>query len=361
MKRFSWIQKVAVLGLLTLCTFAYAAAQEAPAKDLIIQRDKIYNPDELTLDSVVTYEKNFSLDWNNYASINKNKQKMIDIETFLRTTSSSDIEKKLKPDEQNSLGVMVSKLGAYYAHINHQPDSAIEKLDSAEQWLNNRNDKAWNYGHLAYAYEQKYNLSGKKLDQEKAQNYIKKVLVLQNRQKNEIVAYAYCIRALLANDDNDYKQAIADFQTALGIYTRIGQASTMQAALAKNKLASIVAEENSKNEEAIGKLLDIKRFWGRQNDGALNPYATRNALSLGRTYLKIGKVKDRKVKDIEEVKSARNEFRYVVNVYQNIFGSESILLSKPYQFLADVYKILGNQKLADDYQIIANQLDHSEI
>src|SRR5438874_8024829 len=103
--KFSFI--IIQLGLLTILfgstAFATTNIQptQAPAKELIVETDKVFDPNVLTIDSIQAYEPKFDFDWNNYTTIQSNKKKIAEVETFLKTNHDFS---KLSSAEQLSLG-----------------------------------------------------------------------------------------------------------------------------------------------------------------------------------------------------------------------------------------------------------------
>src|SRR5687768_15515438 len=136
-----------LLFCLVTCSFAQPEANSTqPTTDLVIQKDKIYDPSKLSLDSVKDYEKNFTYEWWRFASLKANQNKIKQIEQFLQTTPPDQF-KKLSRDFREALGRILYKLGTYYTHYQKAPNRAIRYLNAANNYLTKPIDKAWNYNH----------------------------------------------------------------------------------------------------------------------------------------------------------------------------------------------------------------------
>jgi tetratricopeptide (TPR) repeat protein len=340
------------MALLSSAMLAFAADQQEPpvAKNLEIQSDKIYDPDHLSLDSIQSYSKKFTFDWNDYSTIEPNKKQIEEIAAFLKATKP-EAYAKLNAADKQTLGKLFYKLGTYYTHVARQPDEAIASMERADTLLTSMEDKAWNDNHLAYAYEQKYAVSDEDADQDKALTYTDKVITkLYHGAKNKEVAFAFCVEGLVQNDAADYAQAETSFKTALAIYEHIPYGLDDQYARAKNRLANIILEVDGRDKEAIAILEELKKYWQTKDNDSHNPYAARNLISLGQAYFKVGNVND-----------ARDQFTKAISIYQTVYGNNNKLLVEPYQLLADTYKKLGNQNLADAYEKKANALDQTNV
>lgn len=288
-------------------------------------------------------EKNFNFDWNNYATISPNKIKIAKIEAQLASLSDAN---KLSVVEQQSLGKLLYKLGTFYTHVSREPDLAIAKMTQADPFLNDRQTKAWNDNHLAYAYELKFAASNAAADKDMAFAYANQVIEkLYPEQTNKEVAFAYCVKGLIYNDAKDYIQAEANFKKALHMYETMPQGKDDQYARAKNRLADIILDQNNRNQEAFTMLKELKSYWLAKKNVVVDPYAARNFISLGKAYLKMG-----------HPQAARNEFNYAIRIYKNVYGMRSVMLAKPYQLLAESYKKSGNLKQAKAYENKSIQL-----
>lgn len=326
--------------------------QQKIAKYLVIEKDKLFDPDVLTLDSLPMYSDAFTLNWDNLASIIANKDKIDEIKNFLKNTSEAELN-QLTPEYKNALGTMLQKLGGYYVNYTHQPDLAIQYLQIAQSLFHGKhkmNDLAWNDGYFAFAYEQKFEATGDEKDKDKANDYADKVIALyHNHPQHKALAFAYCIKGLIANEERNYSTAELAFTNAINIYEKISNPFDPQVIRAKNKLASIKIDGQGPNDDTLNTLLDIKQFWFSQKNVMQNPYAARNLLSLGHAYLKTG-----------QITQAREQFEKVIAIYTRIYGTDTELLVKPYQLLSDTYTILGLGNLAETFQIKSNLLDKSE-
>lgn len=342
-------QQGLALAALSTSLLAFAEAQElnAPATNLVIEANDVYVP-EVRLRAerhaaLENFEKNFSFDWNKSATIAGHQKVIAQLEDFLKKTND---ESDLSEEDQVVLGNLLYKLGTYYTHVSRQPDTAIDKLNSAGPLLGSKEDKAWNYNQLAYAYEQKYSVTHVAADKEKALYYSNKVIAdIYPNVKNKAVAFAYCINGLIQNDAQDASQAITSFKTALSIYEALPGGKDDQYARLKNRLADTILEQNNQDKDAIAMLEESKKYWLSQSNANHNPHAAKNLLSLGQAYLKIGNAKE-----------AQDEIKKAVSIYQNVYGNHSQQLVVPYQLLSLAYKKAGDEKLADDYAQKANTL-----
>lgn len=295
------------------------------------------------ISSLQSLEKNFNFDWNNYATIAPNKIKLAKIESYLANMPDSN---KLSAADQQSLGKLLYKLGTFYTHVSREPDLAIAKMNQADPFLNDRQTKAWNDNHLAYAYELKFAASNDAADKDMAFAYANQVIEkLYPEQANKEVAFAYCVKGLIFNDAKDYSQAETNFKKALHIYETMPHGKDDQYARAKNRLADIILDQNNRDKEALAMLKELKSYWLAKKNVVIDPYAARNFISLGRAYLKM-----------KHPSLATNEFNYAIRIYKNVYGMRSVMLAKPYQLLAESYKQSGNLKQAKAYEKKSIQL-----
>lgn len=330
------------LILLIVAPCSYATI----AKSLIIERDKIYDPEKLSLDSIRFYEKKLSYDWNNPASIFDNRKKLSEVETFFHNTPPQEF-RRLKPAYKHALGKMFYKLGSYYTHVDLKPEKAIKYLSTANNYLQKTRDKAWSYNHLALAYERKFNITNDEVDQKQGLYFINKVMALYPKQKNKEIAFSYCIKGLFEVDAGNLKTAENDYKSAIDIYEKLPNGKDAQYHRAQTGLAAILLE-NDDNDRALNLLKQQKDYWQKKENVAMNPYAARNLVVLCQAYLKLGKP------DL-----AKKEIIEATSIYERLYGKKSEMLYVPYQTLADTYKILGEKDKADEYQILANTLDKS--
>ena len=94
-------------------------------------------------------------------------------------------------------------------------------MQKAKLLLTAQDDKAWTFNQLAYAYEQKFAQTNRSDYKETALHYANKVIALNRQQQNKQVAFAYCIKGLIANDVRNYPEAETHFEKALAIYENI--------------------------------------------------------------------------------------------------------------------------------------------
>ncbi|RDI48708.1 tetratricopeptide repeat protein [Aquicella lusitana] len=320
---------------------------QAPTADLVIQKDKIYNPNALSFDSVQIYEKNF--DPTQHHSVSAENQKKIDeIEIFIKKTDPNAYT-KLSAADQEAFGRIAYKLGRYYLLDSRNPELALPKLELAATLLKKKQDKAWSYNYLAFAYEQKYAISDEDADKTKALDYSNKVISsLYPKAKNREVAFAYYVNGLVQKDAADYDQAKNSFETAITIYEALPEGKDDHLAVAKNSLADTLLIQDGHDQEALALLQQVDSYWKSKGNNQQNPHAAQNLLSLGEAYLKIG-----------DSKTASDQIKKAIQIMQNVYGSQSPLLIEPYELLSSAYIKLGDQKLASVYERKANALSKS--
>lgn len=298
------------------------------SNEIVIQDNNVIVPNP-----ILQQVKSFAFDWTQHESIAVNKNKINPLETFLLQIKPDD---KLSKEDQQALGVLLYRLGTYYTHVSRQADVAIAKMNQADVLFTNADDKAWNYNHLAYAYEQKYAATGDESDKKTALDYANRVISdIYHNAQNKPVAFAFCVKGLIQNDAKDYAQAESSFNYALRIYESIPGGKDEQYARAKNHLADIILDENQNDQQAVSMMEQLHHYWLANKDFKQNPYAARNLLSLGRAYLKMKKMD-----------AARDNIKQAINIYGQIYGYNNSLLAKPYQLLAEVYAQMGDQKQA---------------
>ena len=301
-------------------------------KELVIGPEAQVSVQSIYGKQVEQYAKDFTFDWANYQSIAANQNRLNTIEALLRNIQTYSY---LTPSQQIMLGKLLYRLGTYYTHVTRQPDSAIQKMTLADGLLKDKMDKAWNNDHLAYAYEQKYALSHQQADKQKAAVYYNKVISAFPKEKNKAVAFAYCMKGLVEYESKDYGYAESSFKTALNMYENMKGGKDDQYARAKNRLATIILEQNNRDQEALIMLTDLNKYWHAQKHYEQSPYAARNFITLGQAYLKINKPFD-----------ARNQFDEAIQIYQHVYGKNSSMLSQPYQLLAEAYVKIGDRQQA---------------
>jgi tetratricopeptide (TPR) repeat protein len=325
-----------------------APAPEAPVKELLLEADANANKAMIVEDHSIIqkYAANFTFDWNQYESIPANKKQLAEIENGLVKIQKFS---NLTSAEQQSLGKLLYKLGTYYTHVSREPDLAIQRLNLAESMVKDKETLAWIDNHLAYAYEEKYATDREAADREKALSYSNKVInTLYPNQKNKVVAFAYCVKALTEDEAQDYSAAETSFKTALNIYDTLPNGKDDQYARSQNRLADIILNQDGRDQEAIALLKQLQTYWQGKGDISHNPYAARNLLSLGRAYLKIG-----------DTTAAQNSFKSALDIYTNVYGAKSKMLSLPYQQLSLAYARAGQQKLAQAYKREVSKLQQS--
>lgn len=314
---------VLLFGLLTLSAYTFANShsihRNTPKRQIA------------SISPIQSYEQDFNFDWNSYKTIAINKAKIKKTEAFLKTI---DDYSTLSESDRHSLGILLYKLGTFYAYITHETDLAIERMSMADPLLVDTEAKAWNYNHLAYAYEQKFAATKKLPDREKSLKYTNKVISgLYHHIKNSEVAFAYCVKALVLNDAKDYSYAETSLQVALKIYEKLPGGKDDQYARAKNHLAMIILNQNNRDEKALAMLQELKQYWLSKKDISHDPYAAKNFIALGKAYLKM-----------DNEQAALHEFEMAIRIYKNVYGKNNEALIHPYQLLAEGYKKMDTKK-----------------
>jgi tetratricopeptide (TPR) repeat protein len=296
---------------------------------------------------VQEHENAFNFDWNKYSTATDNRAMLAQAETFLK--EHPDLFAGLPAADQAAMGKLLYKLGTYYTHISRQSDLAIADLERASPLLKDTKAQAWNYNHLAYAYEQKFADGGKIADKTAALGYTHKVIAeLYPHTVNSEVAFAFCVEGLVYNDAKDFPQAERRYKQALAFYEKIPGGKDDQYARAKNRLANIILDENNHDQLALAMLLQVKHYWMLQGDLAKHPYAARNFITLGQAYLKTG-----------ATQSAQAEFNDAIAIMETVYGKDNKQLIKPYLLMAEAYKRIGNETGAALYKKKAEEIGKS--
>jgi len=98
-------------------------------------------------------------------------------------------------------------------------------------------------------------------DKNKSLDYTNQVIsVLYSGKSNKEVAFAYCVKGLVLNDAQDYRQAESSFRKALSMYETMPDGKDDQYARAKNRLANIILEQNGRDKEALAMLQQLKPY-----------------------------------------------------------------------------------------------------
>jgi hypothetical protein len=292
--------------------------------------------------NIQQHEKDFNFEWNNYQTISASQANLAASVDFVKSISDTAA---LSPADKNSLGKLHYKLGTFYTHVLKDPNTAIQQLISAGTLLSNKMDKAWDQVQLAYAYETKFAANNAPADKKTALAYTDKVIADFANTPNKVVAFAYCVKGLVANDAKNYSQAESAYKTALGIYDKIPGPKDTQYVLAKNRLATIILSQPGREQEALTMLKQLRIYWLTTGSVSMNPYAARNFINLSQAYAKTGNF------DAE-----RGPLKEAITIYKNIYGKTSPLLAPLYQQLADNLKKTGNRDRALYYQDKARAL-----
>lgn len=341
----SFIRTSFVLSLITQVCFAITFnPTDYIAKDLIIQSNKIFDPNKLSVDSLQLYEQRFDFDWNNYATIEKNKNKIDEVEAFLKTHPDFS---KLTDAEKQSLGKILYKMGTFYSHVMYQPNLAIDKLILAQNFLQHKADQNWDVIQLAYAYALKFMQLHDQKAKTQAYFYITKIIDGYHHFKNKEVAFALCVQGLMHQNEKNYGLAETSMRDAIKIYEHIPNGmNNDQYIRAKSRLAKIILDMNDRDKEALTLLQELQTYWLHKNNYDQNPYAARNLFLLAQAHFKLN-----------DIKMARDEAEKTIMIYEKLYGKHSELLVKIYHLLSAAYKKLDNQKLANAFEERANKIE----
>lgn len=146
------------------------------------------------------------------------------------TYSIKDIEALLnKPQDLSRLSIadieartrLLTKVGAYHAHVEHSYDLAIKRLLLANNMLTDKKEKAWNCLHLAYCYERKFAQSKMENDKLQAMDYINKAFSSLDKTDKKEMAFVFCLKGCIAKSEDDPWTANWNFDKAMTIYKRI--------------------------------------------------------------------------------------------------------------------------------------------
>lgn len=303
-------------------------SEQPIAKELIIEKDRVYDPDILSLDSVKFYSQKFNFDWNDIRTLASNKKTIVTLENFIKT---EPLIGQLNADDKEAYARMLYKLGTYYTHISKEPARAIPILSIALPLLHSASDKAWTQNHLAYAYEQLYAQSKHTEDHQQAIRYMTPVMQADKHSQAKAIAFAYRTQGLLQRDDKNYTQAEDSLKIALRLHT----ARDTQYARTKHCLSEVLLTMDHHDVEALHDLQGIDQYWHKQPLYNQNPYAAHNLVVLGKGYIKVNQYPD-----------AANVIERAIKTYQHVYGERSRMLAEPYELLAQVYQKLNNTKLA---------------
>ncbi len=302
--------------------------QQPIAKELIIEKDRIYNPEILSLDSVKYYSQKFNFDWNDIRTLAANKSYIATVEQFLAT---KPVIGQLNADDKEAFARMLYKLGTYYTHITRESERAVPILTQALPLLRNATDKAWTQNHLAYAFEQMYAQTKHPVDHQQAIRYMTQVMQADLHSQAKAIAFAYRTQGLLQRDDKQYTKAEDSLKTAL----RLHAAHDTQYARTKHCLSEVLLTMDHHDLEAVNALQAVDHYWRDQPLYNQNPYAAHNLVVLGKGYIKV-----------TQYTEAASALEHSIKIYQHVYGERSRMLAEPYELLAQVYQKLNNTKLA---------------
>lgn len=169
-----------------------------------------------SLSGIQMAEQQFDFQWEDPHSTKMTKIKWHTAETALKNITDFS---KLNADESEAFAKLNYKLGTYDLYVRHQADAAINKFILADAFTKTQNDHARIDAQMAFAYEQKYALSGSPDDRENALGYVNKVITHGYRNaKSKEGAFAYYVKGRVLIDDKEYSLAIVSLNQALQLY-----------------------------------------------------------------------------------------------------------------------------------------------
>ncbi len=238
----------------------------------------------------------FTFDWNDYRTIESNKNKIAEIESAIEKAMPSI--GTLEERERQALGLLCYKLGTFYNHIKRTPAPALEKLLIAEKILANK-ELAWTKNHIAFSYQQmlasaKREKNVEKTEENKTQaieycsQVIKRHESLEEKESDvesiKVTAFAYCVKALAEYEVNELEMAVKSYRFALDLYEKHGLLDD-QYARAKNRYAQFLVDQKN-YAEANKAFSELEKYWLEKQDD-LNPYPARFYVSYADYLAKV--------------------------------------------------------------------------
>lgn len=282
---------------------AHILASDPPVKTFILEKSRIVIPDS----QIIKDNKAFDFNWKNYSVSNIDKNKVTDIESYLKTI---DPRKPLSADDKNALGTLLFKLGAYYSHVEQNPDLAIQKFNQVNNFLTARNEQSNLHTQLAYAYAEKYSKSRNPQDKQLALDHANKTIHYQTSSRHDYnIGLAYTAQAIVRFNDDE--------------------------------------QTPTYSTQTVAQLEQLDKYWQSNADYNKNPYAARNLLALGRAYLRA-----------DNSRQANQDLLKAVAIFEKCYGNKSNRLVEPYELLADSYAQLFDDQQAEFYLQKAYLLDN---
>lgn len=231
--------------------------------------------------SIKMLNESFNFDWNDYRTIEPNKAKVTELESFIeKILPSLDT---LEEGDRYALAQLCYKLGTFYNHINRTPALALEKLLIAETLLSGHK-LAWTKLHIAFSYQQMLATSKKANNTVEVNQYAALAMKYYNQlieqyassdeiEAIKITGFAYCVKALAEYEIDQLDAAINSYSFALNLYITNGLIDD-QYARAKNRYAQFLAAQG-KYDEANNVFAELDLvYWSIKQD-QFNPYRAR--------------------------------------------------------------------------------------
>jgi tetratricopeptide (TPR) repeat protein len=331
--KLKWTSFSSLFITCLLSSLAFAAEQK-PAQEIIIKTDKIYDPDQISVDSLNDYEQKFNFDWRDYSTLSLSQKKLNDIESFLKHPLNLGA---LSEANKQALGKILYKLGTYYTNIALQLDHAIDRLKQADALLQNQAEKTRIRHQLAYAFALKFSLTHDKKQRQRAINYINQAKRNTLLDKHED-AFGYFVQGKIEYEANNFGYAEDYLRKALATYEKLAEVNNDAYARTQTLLAKVLLRINGREQEALELSENAHQYWLAKSGDTHNVYAARNLMALGEANFKTG-----------NINLAYDDFKQAIPILQQAYGDNSPWLAKPYQLLADTYEKAGNTKLSAEY------------
>lgn len=209
------LKYLSVVWIFLLATIVNAAPQipANPDTTIIIGTNKITVEDAAVVKANTIFQYNppkSKGDIANKANV-KNIEKLLSQKVDIRLRSKDDVA---------SRATLFYKIGSYYLHDGHDPDTAIKNMLLADHFLKDSDTKYSNYNNLASAYTLKYEHTHKSDDKQNAMRYSEMVIHKYKNLSHPQLAFAYCVRGKIFSIENKSTEAQKYYDQALAIYQK---------------------------------------------------------------------------------------------------------------------------------------------
>jgi len=218
----------------------------------------------------------FNFDWNDHRTFESNKTKVAELEKILPSLDT------LNEGDKYAFGQLCLKLGTFYSHIQRAPALALEKLLIAEAILTG-NELAWTKNHIAFSFQQMLVMNKKEKNAEEigknmasamegSKFIIENFSMIEKGEAIKIIAFAYCVKALVEYEAGHLSAAVKSYRSALDLYEKYSLLDD-QYARAKNRYAQFLVEQKN-DHEAFRAFKELEIYWSSKHDQC-NPYPAR--------------------------------------------------------------------------------------